>query len=84
MSIIGYVFSGTVLSFLSAVSFLLVLRVLFPLFFSEESPLYVFLYASTEPIILPVRNALEKSEFFSSLPIDFSYIFAMIAIFAVR
>lgn len=81
---IGYIFTSTVLAFLGALSFLIFVRVLFPFFFSEESPIFAFLYASTEPVMLPVRNALSRSDFFSSLPVDLSAVICMLIIFIAR
>jgi len=39
----------------------------------EDSALDRFLYAATEPLIEPVRNVLDRFEFFQGLPIDFSF-----------
>jgi len=44
--------------------------------FDDDTPLQRFLFYATEPIILPVRNLLSRSDFFNSLPIDVSFLVA--------
>ncbi len=75
---------GTVLLYLSALSLMLVIRVVYPLFASEEGAAYSFIYATTEPILMPVRAVLNKSEVFSSIPVDFSTIFAFVILFFIK
>jgi uncharacterized protein YggT (Ycf19 family) len=63
---------------------MLVIRVVYPLFASEEGAAYSFIYATTEPILMPVRAVLNKSEVFSSIPVDFSTIFAFVILFFIK
>ncbi|MGI6715930.1 MAG: YggT family protein [Eubacteriales bacterium] len=63
---------------------MIVIRVIYPLFAAEEGPAYSFIYATTEPVIMPVRSVLDRSEVFSAIPVDFSSIFAFIILFMVR
>ncbi len=39
----------------------------------DDSPILNFVYAMTEPLILPVRLVLERSETVQALPIDLSF-----------
>jgi len=79
-----YVTMSTVLLYLSVLSMMLVIRVLYPLFAVEEGAAFSFIYATTEPLIMSVRSVLYKSELFSSMPIDFSNVFAFILLFLIR
>ncbi|MDD4126006.1 MAG: YggT family protein [Eubacteriales bacterium] len=79
-----YLIMSTVLLYLSAVSLMIIVRVLYPLFASEEGAAFSFIYATTEPIIMPVRAALDRSEVFSAIPMDFSSIFAFIILFFIK
>jgi len=44
----------------------------------EDNKLAQFLYTMTEPFVYPLRQLLNKFEFFSNMPIDMSFMFAMI------
>lgn len=46
--------------------------------FQEDSPVQRFLFCATEPLIIPIRNLLSRSERLSALPIDLSFLFAYI------
>ena len=39
----------------------------------EESKIEIFLYAVTEPLIIPVRAVLNRFEAIASLPLDISF-----------
>jgi uncharacterized protein YggT (Ycf19 family) len=43
-----------------------------------------FLYAITEPIILPFRKLFEKKNWFTGVPIDMAFFFAFIAIMILQ
>ena len=45
-------------------------------FLDDDSPVQRFLYAATEPVILPIRALLERSETIANLPIDLSFFVA--------
>ena len=49
-----------------------------------EGPLASFLYAVTEPIILPFRKLFEKMNWFVGVPIDVAFFFAMISIIVLQ
>jgi YggT family protein len=48
------------------------------IFPDEENKISQFLFVVTEPFVYPIRQLLNKFEFFSSMPIDMSFMFAMI------
>lgn len=76
---------STVSIYLSVLTVLLFLRVLYPLIFaSEESVAFSFIFSVTEPVMLPIRNLLDRSETFASLPVDFSCLFATMGIMVIR
>jgi uncharacterized protein YggT (Ycf19 family) len=50
----------------------------------SDGPLASFLYAITEPIILPFRKLFEKMNWFVGVPIDMAFFFAMISIIILQ
>lgn len=50
----------------------------------SDGPLASFLYAITEPIILPFRKLFEKMNWFVGVPIDMAFFFAMISIMILQ
>lgn len=50
----------------------------------SDGPLASFLYAITEPIILPFRKLFEKMNWFVGIPIDMAFFFAMISIIILQ
>ncbi len=50
----------------------------------SDGPLASFLYAITEPIILPFRKLFEKKNWFVGVPIDMAFFFAMISIIILQ
>ena len=49
-----------------------------------DGPLASFLYAITEPIILPFRKLFEKMNWFVGVPIDMAFFFALITIMVLQ
>ncbi len=49
-----------------------------------DGPLASFLYAVTEPIILPFRKLFEKMNWFVGSPIDMPFLFAMFTILILQ
>lgn len=49
-----------------------------------DGPLASFLYAITEPIILPFRKLFEKLNWFVGSPLDMAFFFAMITIIILQ
>ena len=44
----------------------------------EDSKLARFLFAATEPFVYPIRKILNKFELFSNMPIDMSFMAAIL------
>ena len=49
-----------------------------------DGPLASFLYAVTEPIILPVRKLFDKLNWFVGSPLDMAFLFAMVSIMLLQ
>ena len=75
------IFCGTVVVLVMT---LIVVRSLYQMFYEEGGMFYSFLYATTEPVISPVRSVLSRTKLFDSLPIDLSSIFTWILLMLVR
>ncbi|MHC1694462.1 MAG: YggT family protein [Eubacteriales bacterium] len=85
MHIIGYVIVNFVNFILTVLQILMFARAIISWFpMEEENKITSFLYASTEPIIVPVRNILSRFSFFNSMPIDMSFLVAFILIGLVQ
>ena len=67
--------AATVTFYLTALTFMMVLR---------DSRAYSFLYATTEPFLMPVRGVLSRIEFFASSPVDFTYIITVMLVMVVQ
>ena len=71
---IYYVLSATVSYLITAVQFLMFARAILSwLPIDEDNPIVNFLYAVTEPVIMPVRAVIEKFGWFERMPIDMSF-----------
>ncbi|MCQ2353893.1 MAG: YggT family protein [Clostridia bacterium] len=70
---------------LSAVLFAMLIRaVLSFLMIGDDNKFSVFLYAITEPFILPVRTLFEKMGWFQGTPIDVSFFITCILLEMLR
>ena len=49
-----------------------------------DGPLASFLYAITEPVILPFRKLIEKKNWCAGVPIDMAFFFAFITIMVLQ
>jgi len=73
-----------VLTLLYALQFLMFGRALMSWFSQDEdSKIHRFLFAATEPFVYPLRKFLNKFEFFNSIPIDMSFLVAMLILIIV-
>ena len=73
--------SSIVLTLLYAMQFLMFGRALMSWFSQDEdNKIYKFLFAATEPFVYPIRKFLSKFEFFSNMPIDMSFLVAMLVL----
>ncbi|MDD2269949.1 MAG: YggT family protein [Eubacteriales bacterium] len=80
LMIYAILLAQTVDIIISILVMMLFLRIMIGLFASEGSLVEQFLGIFTEPVVYPVRKLLAKSEFFSSIPIDYSMQIALLAL----
>lgn len=74
-----YVFTSFVSLFLMVLEMLMIVRMLLSWFpVDDDSPILNFVFAMTEPLILPVRIVLERSSTVQALPIDLSFFVAFL------
>ena len=73
MEIFLVILVNTVRVFLAAIELAMFARAILSWFFVEESRLGDFLYAVTEPAIIPVRLLFERFGWFVDSPIDVSF-----------
>ena len=70
---------------LVVIEVMLFLRAIMSWFLNEEESGFMFvLVGLTEPILIPFRALLSRSERMQSIPIDFSLTFAMITVILVQ
>lgn len=67
------VIKSFVLIFLSVLQFAMLLRAILSWFVMGGGKFISFLYAITEPFIVPVRALFEKMNWLQNSPIDFSF-----------
>ena len=80
-----YVITGFVNYFIIALQFLMIVRALSSwLPMREDSALNNFLYAVTEPVVIPVRMLLERFDAVRNMPIDISFLVAMLALAIIQ
>jgi YggT family protein len=83
-TLVGFIVSLIYLA-LGVLQLLLMVRAILSwLPFDDSAPFVNFIIIATEPFIFPVRQLLEKSSFFSSLPIDLSLFVAYLLLIFVR
>ncbi|GHU35817.1 hypothetical protein FACS1894105_05120 [Clostridia bacterium] len=49
----------------------------------EDNKIARFLFIVTEPLVSPIRTFLSRFEMFASVPIDMSFLFAMVILIVV-
>jgi uncharacterized protein YggT (Ycf19 family) len=64
---------NTVVLILSVFQLAMLIRAIMSWFPGDSNKFEVFLYAITEPLILPVRKLFERLNWFQELPIDVSF-----------
>ena len=80
-----YVFTNLVSFFLMALEAMMFIRAILSWMpVDEDSPIANFVFAMTEPIIVPVRFLIERFELVRSLPIDLSFFVAFILLSVVQ
>lgn len=71
---IFYVLTVTVRYLITAIQLLMFARAILSwLPVDEDNPIVNFLYAVTEPVIMPVRAVMERFGWFEGMPIDMSF-----------
>ena len=74
-----YVIATTVSYLLTVIQFLMFARAILSwLPIDEDNPIVNFLYAVTEPVIMPVRVVIERLGWFEGMPIDMSFFITFI------
>ena len=74
-----YLITATLSFLLSALQLAMLARAVLSWFpVDEDNRIMNFLYAVTEPVIMPVRALMEKFGWFEGLPIDMSFFFTFI------
>ena len=73
MELFLYLVTRSVDVFLSAMIWLMLIRVILDVFSDGESRFHVFCTAVTEPVIMPVRALLSRIPALDEFPIDISY-----------
>lgn len=76
--------TSTVAVFVTALSYMILARVLLQFFVSEESVALEFCYAVTEPVVSPVRNALARIDSLADSPMDFSFLATFMLLTIIR
>ena len=80
-----YLVTATLSFMLSALQYLMMARAIMSWFpVSEDNVILNFLYAVTEPVIMPVRMLLEKLGWFEGLPLDMFFFFTFILLSILR
>ena len=85
MDQILYVAAYTAYYLLWIIEIMLFLRAILSWFMQEEESGFMFvLVGLTEPVLMPFRALLQRSEKMRSIPIDFSLTFAMITVILLQ
>ena len=85
MDQILYVAANTAYYLLWVLQIMLFLRAILSWFMQEEESEFMFiLVCLTEPVLMPFRALLQRSEKMRSIPIDFSLTFAMIVLILLQ
>lgn len=80
-----YIAANSAYYILWVIQVMLFLRAIMSWFMSEEESGFMFLLIGlTEPVLMPFRALLQRSEKMRSIPIDFSLTFAMIAVILLQ
>jgi len=74
-----YVVTTTVKCLIGLLQFLMLIRAILSWIpMDEDNKINTFLYAVTEPVIMPVRMIIERFGWFEGLPIDMSFFITFI------
>ncbi len=80
-----YVVANCVYLLLTVLEFMMLFRAIMSWMpIDEDSKIYNFLYAATEPVIIPIRMLLEKIPGVKSFPLDLSFFAAVMLLSVVQ
>lgn len=85
MDQVFYIAANCAYYLLWVIQLMLFLRAILSWFLQEEESEFMFiLIGLTEPVLIPFRALLQRSEKMRSIPIDFSLTFAMIVLILLQ
>lgn len=85
MAIALYLLRSTVITLIGVIEFAMFARAILSWFDQTgESKLSMFLYAVTEPVILPVRKLCERMHWFEGVPIDIPFMLTWLILMIVQ
>ena len=73
MQFVLMLLQNTVVLILSVFQLAMLIRAIMSWFPGDSNKFEIFLYAITEPLIMPVRKLFERLNWFQELPIDVSF-----------
>lgn len=79
-----YVLVNFFTTFLSVLSFAMLIRAVIGWFFEAEGKFISFLYVLTEPVVIPIRKLFVRFNWFQDSPLDVAFSMAFIAIFVLE
>lgn len=80
MDLLLQLLKSTLLALFTVIDILLLLRALLSWFFGAENRFIDFVFAVTEPLIMPFRLLCDKFGWFQEIPIDIPFIMTIISV----
>lgn len=84
VDVVVYVVANTVYYLIMVMQVMLLIRAVLSWITDEDGALSRFFYYATEPILFPIRKLLERSETIRNMPIDISYMVAMVVLVIIQ
>jgi len=85
MAIALYLVRATAITLISVIELAMFARAILSWFDQTgESKLSMFLYAVTEPVILPIRRLCERMHWFEGVPIDIPFMLTWLILMVVQ
>ena len=80
-----YVLTSTVKCIIGVLQFLMIIRAILSWIpMDEDNRIDAFLYAVTEPVIMPVRALLDRFGLFEGMPIDMSFFITFVLLSIIK
>lgn len=80
-----YVLTSTVKCIIGVLQFLMIIRAILSWIpMDEDNRIDAFLYAVTEPVIMPVRTLLDRFGLFEGMPIDMSFFITFVLLSIIK